>query len=93
MESRVTVTAKRVDSDEAEETTVEVPLIASEEAIRHQIGTVVSSLYPEAESRSYSNAVASYLASKLLIVAVYRPGSDVPAAQGEGRQQSFVFSV
>lgn len=89
MESRVAVTAKRVDSDEAKEAAVEVPLITTEEAIRHQIGTVVYSLYPEAEFRSYSNAVASYLARKLLIVAVYRPGSGAAAEQSDDQQQLF----
>ena len=93
MESRVAVTAKRVDSDETEEAAVEVPLVISEEAIRHQIETVVSSLYPEAEFRSYSNSVAGYLARKLLIVAVYRPGSVGPAAQNERGQQAFVLRV
>lgn len=91
--SRVAVTAKRVDSDETSETAVEVPPVSTEEAIRHQIGTVVSSLYPEAEFRSYANAVASYLAPKLLIVAVYRSGSVGPAAQCKGHQQAFVLSV
>jgi hypothetical protein len=84
----VVVTAKRLDSDETVEAAHEVPP-ASAGAIRSQLAAAVSSLYPEAEFRSYADGAATYLAPKLLIVAVYRPGekADAPVEEDEDTQQ------
>jgi hypothetical protein len=75
----VVLTAKRLDSDEVTEATHEVDPIRSEVAVRERLGAVVSSFYPEAEFRSYAEGVATYLAPKLLIVAVFRPGEHAGA--------------
>jgi len=85
----VTVTAKRLDSDETVETTQAVDPLRSEAEIRNQLGTVVSAFYPEAEFRSYAAAAATYLEPKLLIVAVYCPrdGTEISVEEDEDTQQ------
>lgn len=85
----VVLTAKRLDSDEVTEATHEVDPIRSEVAVRDRLGAVVSSFYPEAEFRSYASGAATYLAPKLLIVAVYRPGehTDVQVGKDDDTQQ------
>jgi hypothetical protein len=88
----VVLTAKRLDSDEQTEAIHEVDPIRSEVAVREHLGAVVSSFYPEAEFRSYASGAATYLAPKLLIVAVYRPGehADVQVVEdGDTQQQLF----
>jgi hypothetical protein len=53
---------------------------------------VVSAFYPEAEFRSYAATAATYLAPKLLIVAVYCPrdGREAPVEKdGDTQQQLF----
>ncbi|HKF82111.1 MAG TPA: hypothetical protein VKB23_04030 [Solirubrobacterales bacterium] len=88
----VVVSAKRLDSDETEETAQEVPPMSSDAVVRTRLADTVSSLYPSAEFRSFSGAAATFLAPKLLIVAVYRPGgspSAPPDAGGDSQQQLF----
>lgn len=71
----VVITAKRLDSDEVSETVVGVPTPRSELAMRNQLAGLVGPRYPDAEFRSFANSAATFLAPKLLIVAVYRPSS------------------
>lgn len=75
----VLITAKRLDSDEAFETTAEIDPPGSESAVRAQLDRLVRASYPDAEFRSFAGGAATYLAPKLLVVAVYhstRSGGD-----------------
>jgi hypothetical protein len=92
----VVLRAKRLDSDETVEASQKIEPIRSEAAIRDQLGVVVSSFYPEAEFRSYAGGAATYLAPKLLIVAVYRPGQRADARDEEDedtQQQQQLFAA
>ncbi len=89
----VVITAKRLDSEEAEEAAVEVEVPRSEAGQRAQLTDLVHARYPEAEFRSFANEAASFLAHKVLVVAVYRRSSDpsgeiVPSGD-ETQQQLF----
>jgi len=58
--------------------------------MRAQISECVQSLYPQAELRSFADGAATYLAPKLLIVAIYRLGDkqhDRGGDEDEGHQQ------
>lgn len=57
--------------------------------MRAQVSECVRALYPEAELRSFANGAATYLAPKLLIVAVYRlaPGPGEGVGDDDGQQQ------
>jgi hypothetical protein len=76
----VLITAKRLDSDEAFETIAEIDPPESESAVRAQLDRLVRANYPDAEFRSFAGGAATYLAPKLLVVAVYhsttRSGGD-----------------
>lgn len=59
-----------------------------------QLIELVHGHYPEAEFRSFANEAASFLAHKLLVVAVYRrvaesPDGDEAVADDESQQQLF----
>jgi hypothetical protein len=66
------ITAKRLDSEEAEEVAIEVKVPDTELGQRAQLADLVHARYPEAEFRSFADEAASFLAHKLLVVAVYR---------------------
>ena len=84
------ITAKRLDSDEAVETTVTVETPSSELGRQAQLSDLVRDLYPEAEFRSFANDAATFLDHKVLVVAVYRgsrEGSDALDAEEDDSQQ------
>jgi len=84
------ITAKALDSDAVDETIQELEPISSENAMRAQISERVRSLYPQAELRSFADGAATYLAPKLLIVAVYRLAGGRGPEEGDeddGQQQ------
>lgn len=89
----VVITAKRLDSEDAEEVAVEVQVPQTEGAQRAQLVDLVHARYPTAEFRSFANEAASFLAHKVLVVAVYRRSADAPAAvpsvDDETQQQLF----
>jgi hypothetical protein len=89
----VVITAKRLDSDEVEEATLEVDIPDSELGHRTQLVSLVHGRYPEAEFRSFANEAASFLAHKVLIVAGYRrAGEDrrvARPAEDDSQQQLF----
>jgi hypothetical protein len=68
----VVITAKRLDSIDVDETSVDVQIPESELGQRTQLIDLVRSRFPDAEFRSFANEAASFLAHKLLVVAVYR---------------------
>lgn len=68
----VVITAKRLDADEREEVVVEVEIPAAEAERRRQLIDLVHERYPDAEFRSFANDAASFLAFKVMVVAVYR---------------------
>lgn len=72
----VAITAKRLDSEDVEEAVVEVRMPQTESAQQAQLIELVHARYPEAEFRSFANEAASFLAHKVLVVAVYRRASD-----------------
>lgn len=86
------ITAKGLDSDEVSETVKRVQGPRSEAELRTQLVTVVRSLYPEAELRSCAGEAASFLAPKLVIVAVYRTHDnqeDARTGEDDSQQQLF----
>lgn len=87
------ITAKRLDSNEAVETTVAVEMPMSELGQRAQLSELVRDLYPDAEFRSFANDAATFLDHKVLVVAIYhrgRKGSDATdAEEGDSQQQLF----
>jgi len=89
----VTITAKRLDSEDVEEASVEVEIPSTEGGKQGQLIDLVHARYPEAEFRSFANDAASFLAHKVLVVAVYRRLSDatpsVSAPDDETQQQLF----
>jgi len=89
----VVIDAKRVDSDEVAETTVEVVVPDSELGQRRQLTDLVHALYPDAEFRSFANEAASFLDYKLLIVAVYRRTPDDSREIVEDDSQQRLFSL
>lgn len=76
---RAVITAKRLDAEEGEEHVVEVEVPPTEAGQRAQLVELVHARYPEAEFRSFADEAASFLAHKLLVVAVYRR-SEGPSA-------------
>lgn len=88
------IRARRLDADEAEEVTVEATVPSTEAGQRAQLIDLVQARYPEAEFRSFANEAASFLATKVLIVAVYRRSPDQLAEtspqEDEAQQQLFV---
>jgi hypothetical protein len=72
----VVITARRLDSEDVEEATIEVDVPQSEAGQRAQLTGLVHARYPDAEFRSFANEAASFLAHKVLVVAVYRRSSD-----------------
>lgn len=68
----VLITAKRLDAEEATRAVVEVEAPKTEASQQAQLVELVRDRYPEAEFRSFADEAASFLAPKLLIVAVYR---------------------
>lgn len=85
----VVITAKRLDSDDAEEAVVEVKVPETEFGQQAQLRDLVRDRYPDAEFRSFANEAASFLAHKLLIVAVYqRSAEDGRDADSEARDDS-----
>lgn len=88
----VVITAKRLDSDEVSEAIVEVEAPASELALRKLLAELVGARHPDAEFRSFANGAATFLASKLLVVAVHRisgGGDLVEKAEDDSQQQLF----
>lgn len=89
----VVLTAKRLDSEDVEETPIKVDIPASEGGKQSQLIDLVRARYPEAEFRSFANDAASFLAHKVLVVAVYRRSPDaapkVSAPDDETQQQLF----
>ncbi len=85
----IAITAKRLDSDETIETVAKIEAPSSELALRKQLTDLVAPLYPGAEFRSFANGAATYLGSKLLVVAVYRPsdGAAKTVPGGDDEQQ------
>lgn len=90
---RVVINAKRLDSDEAVETTVAIEIPRSEVGQRAQLSELIGDLYPDAEFRSFANDAATFLDHKVLIVAVYqRAGREEDADDAEeddSQQQLF----
>lgn len=68
---QVVIRAKRLDADESQEVAIEVEIPATEAGQRAQLTEMVHARYPEAEFRSFADDAASFLAHKVLIVAVY----------------------
>lgn len=91
----VVVTAKRLDSDEVIESVTKVETPGSELEMRKQLADLVGSLYPSAEFRSFANHAATYLAPKLLVVAVYRLSGrrDDLAGEDDDAQQQQLFAA
>jgi hypothetical protein len=90
--NELVITAKELDSDKVIETVEQMGGPVSEAARRTQLSAAVRSLYPQAELRSYANDAATFLARKLLIVAVYRPADaqeDDEAGDDDSQQQLF----
>lgn len=88
----VVITAKRLDSDELSEATVEVETPASELALRKLLTELVGARHPDAELRSFANGAATFLAPKLLVVAVHRlSGGDDFAAEKDDDSQQQLF--
>lgn len=90
----VVITAKRLDAPEKKQTTIEADLPRSEAAQQALLVELVRARYPDAEFRSFADEAASFLAHKLLVVAVYRratesPDSDGAVADDESQQQLF----
>lgn len=87
------ITAKRLDSEDAEEAAIEVQIPRTEAAQQAHLIDLVHARYPEAEFRSFANEAASFLAYKVLVVAVYRRSADAPreaaTADDETQQQLF----
>lgn len=91
---RALITAKRLDADEQELTTIDVDVPRSEAGQQAQLIDLVRELYPDAEFRSFGDEAASFLAHKLLVVAVYQRSPESPEAQpppvdGDSQQQLF----
>ena len=80
------IKAKRLDSEEVEETAVEVGVPDTEIGQRSQLVDLVHARYPDAEFRSFANEAASFLAHKVLIVAVYQRSTK--DANGDGTAES-----
>jgi hypothetical protein len=92
--NHVLITAKRLDADEREQIAVEVDAPGSEAEQRTQLIELVRARYPDAEFRSFANEAASFLAHKLLVVAVYRRSTervaeDNPEPDDGSQQQLF----
>lgn len=90
----VVITAKRLDAPEREQAAVEVDVPRSEAAQQALLVELVRSRYPDAEFRSFAEEAASFLAHKLLVVAVYRRGTesledDEVVRDDESQQQLF----
>jgi hypothetical protein len=83
----VVITAKRLDSEEAEEAAVEVKVPETEVGQQAQLIELVHARYPDAEFRSFANEAASFLAHKVLVVAVYRRSTKNQAAAVDDSQQ------
>lgn len=75
----VVLRAKRLDSEDVEETIVGVDVPSTESAQRNQLTELVHARYPGAEFRSFANDAASFLAPKVLVVAVYHRSTPIPA--------------
>lgn len=91
---QVVITAKRLDAPERKQTVVEVDIPHSESAQQALLVDLVRTRYPDAEFRSFADEAASFLAHKLLVVAVYRRetelgGGDDVAHGDESQQQLF----
>ena len=90
---RVIITAKRLDSEDAEEVAVEVEVPETEFGQQAQLIELVHARYPDAEFRSFASEAASFLAHKLLIVAVYRrsarPEQISDVAEDDSQEQLF----
>lgn len=91
---RVLITAKRLDAQEREKTAVEVDVPQTEAGQQTQLIELVHARYPDAEFRSFADEAASFLAHKLLVVAVYQrsdesSGEDAAPPDGESQQQLF----
>lgn len=80
----VSIVAKRLDSDQEDETTVEIARIANEDVLRARLIDLVRARYPEAEFRSYAEGAASFLAPKVLIVAALREWTSRSRQAGHG---------
>jgi hypothetical protein len=93
--STIAITAKSLDSDEVVETIRKVEPASSDLAVRRQLSDLVRSLDPEAELRSFADGAASYLAPKLLIVAIYRlvDGRDDKEGDEDDGQQQQLFAA
>lgn len=92
----VVITAKRLDSDDVQEVVLEVEMPATEAAQRAQLVDLVKPRFPDAELRSFADEAASFLAPKLLVVAVYRrtPGSTLaPAEPDDPEVQQQLFAA
>jgi hypothetical protein len=89
------ITAKRLDSDEIVETVSPIDAAFSEMEIRERLSRAVRTVYPEAEFRSYAEGAATFLAPKLLVVAVYRPaeGRDEKRGSEDAAPQQQLFAA
>lgn len=91
----VVITARRLDSENVEEAAIEGDVPQSEAGQRNQLTDLVHARYPDAEFRSFANEAASFLAHKLLVVAVYRRSADRPhevIVEGDEAQQQLFAS-
>ena len=93
---QVVITAKRLDTEERVETSVEVDVPGSEAGRTIQLIELVRDRYPQAEFRSYADDAASFLAHKLLVVAVYKQVATRSRgradAEQDGGSQSQLFA-
>lgn len=77
------VTAKSLDSDEVVESVVGMRRHQSTPALQSELIDLVRGLYPGSEFRSFADGAATFLAPKLLIVAVYRLAEEPDARRND----------
>jgi hypothetical protein len=80
----VEITGKSLDSDEIVESIFRLGHCTSASGLKSQIVDLVRDLYPNAELRSFADGAATFLAPKLLIVAVYRLAERTDDVQDDG---------
>lgn len=77
------ITAKSLDSDEVVESVVEMRRPRSAMGLQSELTDLVRGLYPGSEFRSFADGAATFLAPKLLIVAVYRLAEEPDARRND----------
>lgn len=78
----VSIVARRLDSEEREESTVEVTRPVTEADLKARLIDLVGARYPAAELRSFADGAASFLAPKVLVVAA------IEELRGAGRGET-----